>query len=58
MLTTALKGHKSQISKVAFMSNNKYLASASWDCTARIWALDNLNRDEPLKIYTGTYPIL
>lgn len=42
---TALKGHKSQISKVSFMSNNKYLASASWDCTARIWGLDNLDRD-------------
>jgi WD40 repeat protein len=45
MLLTGLKGHKSQISQIIFSQDNKYLISASWDCTVRVWSLENLDKD-------------
>ena len=58
MFLTAFKGHKSQISKAIFMKNEKYVATCSWDGTTRIWAIGNLETDEHVKLYKGTYPIL
>ena len=55
---TAFKGHKSQISKTIFMREEHHIATGSWDGTARIWSTENLENDEHLKLYKGTYPIL
>lgn len=58
MFLTSFKGHKSQISKAIFMKDQRYVATASWDGTARIWSLANLQNDQHIKLYKGTYPIL
>ena len=32
-----LKGHSGEVNSVAFSNDGKYLATGSWDKTARIW---------------------
>jgi WD40 repeat protein len=45
----ALEGHQSLVYGISLSSNNRLLASASWDKTARLWNLDtNLPVGPPL----------
>lgn len=37
MLLTAIKGHKGQVSQVIFLTNQKYMATSSWDCNVRVF---------------------
>ena len=43
---TALKGHKSQVSKVIFLKNQGYIATSSWDGTVKIWYIDKNHCNE------------
>jgi WD40 repeat protein len=45
-----LKGHEFSVNGISLSSNNRLLASASWDKTARLWNLDtNLPVGPPLR---------
>lgn len=35
-----LQGHTDRVTSVAFSPNGQYLATRSWDTTARVWDLD------------------
>jgi len=53
------KGHEKQISQVIFLSNGQQLASASHDCTVRIWNIHEHSEFEKEMVkYQGSYPIL
>jgi len=38
--TVAVKGHENVIAAVAFSPENRWLLTASWDSTARLWNLE------------------
>jgi WD40 repeat protein/serine/threonine protein kinase len=50
-----LKGHLGLVWRVAFSPDNRYLASASWDSTVKVWDLTALDPAEPVTLrgHTG-----
>jgi WD40 repeat protein len=49
----ALEGHKKAVSAIAFSPTEDYLATASWDWTARIWDAQKGTLVKELKGHTG-----
>lgn len=59
MFLTALKSHESQVSKAIFLSEPGWLATSSWDCTVKIWDLNNiLEWENKTRTLNSEYPVL
>ncbi len=44
------RGHKSSINSIAFSPNNKFALTGSYDETAKLWDLSNLNNIKPIEL--------
>ena len=49
-----LQGHTRKVTSIAITSNDKYIASSSWDKTVRIWNFEDRRQEAVLQGHSSS----